>query len=368
MFGKDCLATKSANPFQGKWINDNGSVDITNYNDMKCKIEISTANGAHTCELHQELTVLSNKTATFQVKNLDTAIEGKKKFFPITLSLSNQIITVTIPQGGEAAAGGYCGARGFFEGEYTNSNTPRVYKTSFNCDQAKTKIEIAICQTPELANADIVLSKLYFQLKAKQLDNMVNQQKKWIKDRNLCTKSTDLNQCLSDKYSDRILSLQQQVITNHPESGTKNSTISYNYDYLLYLAKLSQTTPYDIFQDPPLQNYLKAAFPKDKNNEILSTRFYEIQLKHQDDSLIMITGGAPGLYTIYEGALLLTNDHLTWLAYINIDDDSKTQIIILCPKGVNSTAIPKYLKQWVDRLLPHMDYKDVIYKMKFPLF
>lgn len=362
MLGKDCLATKLTNPFEGTWTNDYGSIVITNCDDKRCKIKIETANGAHTCDLEEKLTILSSNKAVFQLESLSA-----KKSAPINLSLSKHIVTINVPQNSREAAREHCGMRGFFEGEYTNTNTPRIYSTSFNCyNKTMTKIEVAICQSPELANADIVLAKLYFQLKAKQFNNIVNQQKVWMKDRNLCFNSTDLNQCLSDKYRDRILALEQDEISTISKQEKKNEAVSYNYDYLFYLSKLPETSPYDIFQDPPLQSYLKSVLPKETVENILPAVFHEIQLENINDSLILMTGGAPGLYTICEGALVLTKDHKTWLAYININDNSKTQVIVLGPQGSNLNSIPEPLKRWVDRLLPIMNHKDVVYKQIYP--
>jgi hypothetical protein len=360
--GADCLAENSINPFQGTWINDYGSVNITYCKEKKCKIEITTANGAHTCDLEGKLITQSSQ-AIFQIGNSDTDTLNKKQFVPINLSLSKQVITVTVPEESHEAARGHCGLRGFFEGEYTNSNAPRIYKASFNCNKAKTKIEFAICQSSNLAYADIVLSKLYFQLKTKLLNNIVNQQKEWIKDRDTCSNSLDLTQCISDKYSNRILTLQQKSLDIH--SVKMNANISYNYDYLLFLSKHPYPNSYEIYEDPPLQNYLNAALPKDTIQRIMPAVFHEIELEYSDDSLIMLKGGAPGLYTICEGALVLTKDHQTWLAYINISNQHKTQIIVLCPKNADFNELPDPLNKWMKRLLPHMDNKEINHKRIF---
>ena len=363
-----CLTANATNSFQGTWTNDNGRVNIASCKEKKCKVEINTANGAHTCDINEELTVLSNRTAVFQLKDLNVDSDDKKRLLPINLSLSKQVITVSIPQGSKDAARGYCGARGFFEGEYTNSNIPRVYKTSFNCDNAKTKIEVAICQSPELAHADKVLSTLYNQLIAKRLNHIFKQQKEWLQDRNTCSVSSDLKRCLSNKYRDRILVLQQDLVSGitSSQSSKTNNNIPYNFDYLLFQSKHSDQNPYEIYAAPPLQNYLNVSLPKNTVEKILPAVFYEIKPEYFDDSLIMITGGAPGLYTICEGALVLTKDHQTWLAYIDIDKEHETQLIVLCPRSVNCDAQPEPLKKWVNRLLPKMNNRKIIYMQMLP--
>lgn len=158
---KDCLATPSDNLFQNTWRNDYGDVTITNCNEMKCSIKIDTSIDAFSCDLDGELTVLSKSAAVFQMENPDTTSVGEKKYFPINLSLSKQTLTVSVPEESHETSRGYCGMRAFFEGEYTSSSMPRVYKTSFNCEKVTTKIEDAICHSEELAYADSVLSKLY---------------------------------------------------------------------------------------------------------------------------------------------------------------------------------------------------------------
>lgn len=361
MMVMDSFATKIPNPFQNTWSSNDGTVTITQCQGMKCKIKIDTMIGAFTCDLEGVLFVLSDKEALFQIKKVDN---DQNKLFPIRVSLSKQSITVTIPKGSHEAARGYCGNRVGFEGEYFAHNTKRIYATSFNCDNAKTKIELALCHSEELAYADRVLSKLYFQIKTKKFDYLIIQQKTWIKERNLCSKSVDLNQCLLGKYRERILTLQQNFISTHPFEKM-NPSLPYNFEYFIYLVKNTEIEDYDIFSDPPLQSYLNAALVKDVMDDIFQNRFSEINIKSYNDSLIMITGAAPGLYKICEGALILTKEHETWLAYTTFDSSSKKQIVIICPKNIDVTTIPTPLKQWADKLLPYMDNKDIIYKKLF---
>ncbi|KTD52994.1 lysozyme inhibitor LprI family protein [Legionella quateirensis] len=92
--------------------------------------------------------------------------------------------------------------------EYSPDNKPQTYKTSFNCDKARTNIEHAICHSKKLADADRVLSKLYYQLEDKQPSAFVNRQKMWLKERDYCISSLNLEHCLLNKYQDRILLLK----------------------------------------------------------------------------------------------------------------------------------------------------------------
>lgn len=115
-----CLASKSANPFEGFWSNDFGTVGITNCLEDTCKIEISTNNDIYICELNGKLNTLKNKnTAIFQLENLETSTDEKKKYVSINVSLAEQTLTITTPEESYSIARGFCGAKAFFDGKYT---------------------------------------------------------------------------------------------------------------------------------------------------------------------------------------------------------------------------------------------------------
>lgn len=123
----------------------------------------------------------------------------KRQTFFIILTLFNFIVTTN------------CWAVSFKE--YTPDATPKMYKTSFNCNKAGTKIELAICHSKELAHADIELSNLYYRLVDNQPTDFVNQQKLWLNERDFCSYSIDIDHCLLKKYQDRILQLQPLKIS-----------------------------------------------------------------------------------------------------------------------------------------------------------
>lgn len=89
---------------------------------------------------------------------------------------------------------------------------PQVYKTSFNCNKARTKTEQAICHSKILADADIELSKLYYQLVNKQPPHFATQQKNWLRERDYCSYSLDMEHCLLKKHQERISQLKQMKI------------------------------------------------------------------------------------------------------------------------------------------------------------
>ncbi|MFT4059336.1 MAG: lysozyme inhibitor LprI family protein [Legionella sp.] len=96
--------------------------------------------------------------------------------------------------------------------EYTIDAKSKIYKPSFNCNNARTKIEHVICHSKELAYADVVLSTLYYRLVDKQPVDFVTRQKMWLRERDFCSYSIDIERCLLNKYQDRILQLKHLKI------------------------------------------------------------------------------------------------------------------------------------------------------------
>lgn len=65
LFSACMHASDTTHNFEGKWLNDNGTVDITSCTKNKCKIYIETAVASDMCQLDGELTVLSRENAIF---------------------------------------------------------------------------------------------------------------------------------------------------------------------------------------------------------------------------------------------------------------------------------------------------------------
>ncbi|BDY06155.1 MliC family protein [Ferrimonas sp. YFM] len=84
---------------------------------------------------------------------------------------------------------------------------------SFPCDAAGLSgIETLICQTPELAQLDTQLDRVYAAAVAesKEADILPAYQRGWIKGRNDCWKSGDPQGCVRESYRTRISELQAQ--------------------------------------------------------------------------------------------------------------------------------------------------------------
>lgn len=206
-----CFAINSHNPFNGTWINDYGRVTINDCKHKKCFTKIYTDNGRFTCEIDGFLYVQSPRDAILYLESLEFDESGKHKNVPIKFFLSNQKIVITIPEESHSIARDYCGAAGSFDGKYINSKAPYIYEPSFDCDGVKTKIEVTICRTADLARLDNALAVLYYELKANGVKKLTNQQKQWIKDRNSCSNSKNMNKCLFEKYDERVTEFQERL-------------------------------------------------------------------------------------------------------------------------------------------------------------
>lgn len=79
----------------------------------------------------------------------------------------------------------------------------------FDCAKAKTKIEISICGTKELADKDAHLNSLYNSVlqdvAVQGKDKLKGEQMRWLKDRNAsCERSKYISDCVKDAYDQRI--------------------------------------------------------------------------------------------------------------------------------------------------------------------
>jgi hypothetical protein len=342
----------------GTWVNEYGTTSITHCKNYKCNVHIRTEGERFTCGLDGLLTVLSDTNAFFEVHDKD----NRDKLFPINITLSNQSITITEPEESHASARKYCGFSGYYDGEYLNSNAAKKYAPGFNCSYAKTKTEKAICDSAGLAYADNVLSKLYAQLQKVKIKNIAVEQAQWLKERERCARAPNLNRCILDTYSSRIITLERYLTNSPPQHGA--NTPPYLYAYYVYLMKNSETALNDIFLDPPLQNYLNTIYPKEAVKENLSACFKKIELTYQDDSLLMLKGDNPDLNLdkICKSALVLTKNNETWIAYIDLNEDAVRQFVIFYPRNTKKEALPAPLKKWVINLIPDMENKEILYK------
>ena len=80
---------------------------------------------------------------------------------------------------------------------------------SFDCAQAATAVEAAVCASPDLAALDRELARVYG-LAAEGGEGLRDAQRRWIADRDACgAGGTDLGRCVADAYAVRILEIRE---------------------------------------------------------------------------------------------------------------------------------------------------------------
>jgi uncharacterized protein len=78
---------------------------------------------------------------------------------------------------------------------------------SFNCRNARTSVERAICSNPELAAKDRRMATLYEQAGGSRKGPVDRVQWRWLAERNACARSRALQDCIDDVYDERIAEL-----------------------------------------------------------------------------------------------------------------------------------------------------------------
>ena len=98
------------------------------------------------------------------------------------------------------------------EFQIVETKAPPRYKTSFDCDKAKTAVENAICYSSATASLDLALEQTYKawlnNLDDKDSDILMNEQKEWLRKRNLICDDRFVFQCLQTLYQARLDELQ----------------------------------------------------------------------------------------------------------------------------------------------------------------
>lgn len=113
---------------------------------------------------------------------------------------------------------------------------------SFDCANVEAgSIPALVCQNEQLATLDKQLAKVYQQASAKATNEQPPQlkalQRGWIKGRDECWKSTDMQSCVHDSYQQRIAELQARYqliagegpVTYRCEGGTGGEVIATFY-------------------------------------------------------------------------------------------------------------------------------------------
>lgn len=98
------------------------------------------------------------------------------------------------------------------EFQIVETKAPPRYKTSFDCDQAKTAVENAICYSSTTASLDLALEQTYKawldNLDDNDSDILRKEQKEWLRKRNLICDDRAVFECLETLYQARLDELQ----------------------------------------------------------------------------------------------------------------------------------------------------------------
>jgi uncharacterized protein len=109
------------------------------------------------------------------------------------------------------------------------ASRPRIFKTSFDCANARASVEKLICRDPQLAQMDIELTRLYRlaltdEHSVPRPDDVMIDQQSWIKSRNLCAFETAPKACTIRSYAERAHQLRRGsaiVRTKDPDRLTE---------------------------------------------------------------------------------------------------------------------------------------------------
>jgi uncharacterized protein len=101
-----------------------------------------------------------------------------------------------------------------------------LFAASFDCSNVNSEMEIRICNDNLISEKDAEMGLLYSNffiskynlgITSDGLSYIILSQRKWIKIRDNCLKSDNINSCISEEYSKRILELE--VINTYKERG-----------------------------------------------------------------------------------------------------------------------------------------------------
>jgi uncharacterized protein YecT (DUF1311 family) len=92
------------------------------------------------------------------------------------------------------------------------SATTAVPEPSYDCDKARSTVEIAICDDVELARLDKVMADRYLEVRRRHQgadrDALKAEQKAWWREREACADGADLHACLTETMTRRELELR----------------------------------------------------------------------------------------------------------------------------------------------------------------
>jgi len=310
-------AYSSVTDFSGEWEYDRGNIGaggqmtISNCHNGSCSIEFSTYNGAHICDLENAILNIKGDTANIKIKDYsECKISISKKSDGIIEVLDNE------------NCGMLCGMSGYFTGRWRNIKLPKTYPAGFDCDYAKTDVELTICHDKNLAQFDREIAILY-----KKAAGQKPAQKKWLAGRNVCKTDT---KCMTEKYDARLRELTVAV-------SNKDFSL---FDYAHLVSEDGWFHPNDAV--------LIANFIRDKIGNDAYDNFVACSNRRTADIFneneIFAGYGCPGLFTLMESAIYIDRNQI-WLSYLD-----NGRITTFGPRGKSVHDIPQSLSDWIKDL------------------
>ena len=309
--------------YQRYTINPSGVLEITACNNNECNFNISTANGAHVCNIEGILKTNGNKA---EYKEKSKNYEGKIEDLIITFNLNTDKNIIKVDA--NYASRKYCGMQGHFIGEYENKNNPLRYDTGFDCwAKNLTDTEKTICTSQQLARASKEIIENYPTM----------QDKDWYNKRDVCNND---EKCLWNFYISSIKSGYEK------KSGKPVNL----YEYMGNLEEDAWYYPTDFSLLTDF--FIKNMQENDYNEWVLN--FSQISLgDNKCDKCYYHEYGLAGLYTIMESAFYISKDEI-WLAFLHIDENPKERYIIVYTfPEKEEKDIPIVFGDWLNRLKPH---------------
>lgn len=117
-----------------------------------------------------------------------------------------------------------------------------IYGASFDCSKASTKVEKEICSNERVSSLDEKLARVYKTTKKifikEDKTSLVQEQRRWIKERNRCMNSS----CLIEQYSQRVEELKlYEKNYNSKKQLKKYERKSSNKEAFLNIKKLGDS-------------------------------------------------------------------------------------------------------------------------------
>jgi len=252
-----------------------GTMEIKDCTKNKCNIAFDTYNGAHTCELDDTVLNVDGKTAVATITDEYTGNICKIIITP----KSDNVINISDNE----KCNFLCGVSGVFTGRWQNMRAPLMYSAGFDCDRAKTDVELTICRDKNLAQYDSEVNILY-----RASSGQKASQKKWMAVRNQC--KTDVK-CLTTQYNTRLRELVSSI--------TKDD---FNlFDYARLVSDDGWFHPNNAIL---ISSYIKNKIGDDEYTKITACSNRRTKGIFNKDE-IFAGYGCPGMFTFMESAIYI---------------------------------------------------------------